>query len=88
MEIDYEEIKYLDNINIIDRRDHYLYERGHLKGSINIPLRVLRTMPEKYLSFDKTYYLICETGFKSKRLSTILNNNGYHTYSIKNGYEK
>ena len=41
----------------------------------------------KYLSFDKTYYLICETGFNSKRLSTILNNKGYHTYSIKNGYE-
>ena len=45
-------------------------------------------MPEKYLSFDKTYYLICETGFNSKRLSTILNNKGYHTYSIKSGYEK
>lgn len=88
MEIDYEEIKYLDNINIIDIREHYLYERGHLKGSINIPLRVLRTMPEKYLSIDKTYYLICEIGFNSKRLSTILNNKGYHTYSIKKGYEK
>lgn len=88
MEIDYEEIKYLDNPNIIDIRDHYLYERGHLKGSINIPLRVLRTMPEKYLSIDKTYYLICETGFNSKRLSTILNNKGYYTYSIKSGYEK
>ena len=79
MEIDYEDIKYLNNVNIIDIREHYLYERGHLKGSINVPLRVLRTMPEKYLSFDKTYYLICETGFNSK---------GYHTYSIKSGYEK
>ena len=88
MEIDYEDIKYLDNYNIIDIRDHYLYERGHLKGSINIPLRVLRTMPEKYLSIDKTYYLICETGFTSKRLSNILNTKGYHTYSIKSGYEK
>ena len=45
-------------------------------------------MPDKYLSFDKTYYLICETGFNSKRLSTVLNNKGYHTYSIKSGYEK
>ena len=88
MEIDYDEIEFLDNINIIDIREHYLYERGHLKGSINIPLRVLRTMPEKYLSFDKTYYLICETGFNSKRLSIVLNNKGYHTYSIKSGYEK
>lgn len=88
MEIDYEDIKFLENPNIIDIREHYLYERSHLKNSINIPLRVLRTMPDKYLSFNKTYYLICETGFNSKRLSTILNNKGYHTYSIKSGYEK
>ena len=88
MEINYEEIKLLENINLIDIREHYLYERGHIKNAINIPLRVLRTMPEKYLSFDKTYYFICETGVNSKRLSTILNNKGYYTYSIKNGYEK
>ena len=88
MEIDYEEIKYLNSINIIDIREHYLFERGHLKNAKNIPLRALRTMPDKYLSFDETYYLICETGFNSKRLSAILNSKGYHTYSIKNGYEK
>lgn len=88
MEIDFNEIKYLDNINIIDIREHYLYERGHLKRAKNIPLRVLRTMPSKYLSYDKTYYLICESGFNSKRLSDILNKKGYHTYSIKDGYEK
>ena len=88
MEIDYKDIKYLDNLNIIDIREHYLYERGHLKNSINIPLRVLRTIPDKYLSYNKTYYLICETGFNSKRLSLLLNNKGYHTYSIKFGYEK
>ena len=80
--------KYLDNINIIDIREHYLYERDHLKGTINIPLKVIRTMPDKYLSLDKTYYLICETGFNSKRLSIILNNKCYHTYNIKKSYEK
>ena len=88
MEIDYEDIRYLDNPNIIDIREHYLYERGHLKGSKNISLRVLRTMPEKYLSIDETYYLICDNGFTSRRLSSILNDKGYHTYSIKNGYDR
>ncbi len=88
MEIDYDDIKYLDNLNIIDIREHYIYQRGHLKNAINIPLRVLRTMPDKYLSTDKIYYLICESGFNSKRLSELLNNKGYHTYSIKHGYLK
>lgn len=88
MEIDFNEIKNLDNINVIDIREHYLYERGHLKNAKNIPLRVLRMMPDKYLSYDKIYYLICDSGFNSKRLSVILNKKGYHTYSIKNGYDK
>lgn len=87
MEIEKSELKYLETLNIIDIREHYLYERGHIKNSINIPLRVLRELPDKYLSKDKTYYLICETGFNSKRLSKILNFKGYTTYSIKNGYE-
>ena len=73
---------------MIDIREHYLYEKDHLKGTINIPLKVLRTMPDKYLSLDKPYYLICETGFNSKRLSIILNNKGYHNYNIKKSYEK
>ena len=87
MEIDYDKVKFLNNINIIDIREHYLYQRNHINNSINIPLRVLRDMPDKYLSKDKEYYLICETGFNSKRLSNKLNNMGYKTYSIKNGYE-
>ena len=88
MEIEEEKIKYLNNINLIDIREHYLYERGHLDNAINIPSRMLKSMPDKYLSKDKTYYLICETGFTSKKLSQFLNTKGYITYSIKNGYEK
>ncbi len=81
----------LENINlkkeiIVDIREHYLFERGHINNAINIPLRLLREMPEKYLSINKIYYLICETGFNSKKLSKLLNSKGYTTYSIKNGY--
>ncbi len=86
MEIEKEELKNLTNINLIDIREHYLYERGHMKNAKNIPLRTLKNMPDKYLSKEKIYYLICESGFNSKRLSKILNSKGYTTYSIKGGY--
>lgn len=88
MQIDEKEFKELmkGSINIIDIRENYLYKRDHIKGSINIPLRILRRIPENYLSKEKTYYLICETGVNSKRLSEILNLKGYNTYSVNNGY--
>lgn len=74
------------DINIIDIREHYIYQRDHIKGASNIPLRILRTIPENYLSKEKTYYLICETGANSKILSEILNSKGYNTYSVNKGY--
>ena len=39
--------------------------------------------PDKYLSKDKEYLIVCEHGVKSKKTCEILNNMGYHTYSNK-----
>lgn len=89
LEISIDEFKELleEGINVIDIREHYLFERSHVKTAINIPLRILRMMPNKYLTTNKSYYLICETGFNSKRLAEILNEKGYTVYSVKNGYD-
>ena len=90
MEIDIDTVKSLlgTNPNIIDIRENYLYSRGHFPSAINIPARILKTMPEKYLEKSKTYYLICESGFHSKLLAERLNALGYSVYSIKDGYNK
>ena len=42
--------------------------------------------PEKYLKKEKKYILVCERGIRSLKTSKILNNMGYHTYSLKNGF--
>ena len=39
--------------------------------------------PNKYLSKNEEYLLVCEHGIQSKKLSEILNNMGYHTYYSK-----
>ena len=75
------------NPNVIDIRENYLYVRGHFPNAKNIPARMLKTMPDKYLDKMQTYYLICESGFKSKVLAEKLNTLGYHVYSVKDGYE-
>ena len=73
--------------NIIDIREHYLYERGSIPGAKNIPFRILRTMPEKYLLKEEVYYIFCENGFMSSRLKSILEKEGYQIMNVKDGYE-
>ncbi len=75
-----------ENCKVIDIRDNYVYSMGTIKGAINIPSNFLMVMPEKYLSKDKSYYLFCDYGVKSKKVVSYLSNLGYDVYNIIGGY--
>ena len=84
IEINFDDItKY--SLIIIDIRDNSSYKIKHLKKAINIPFTNLLINPSKYLDKNKTYLLVCEYGIKSKKTSEILNRQGFHTFSLKNG---
>ena len=72
--------------NIIDVRDNYSYNIGHLPGAINIPYYSLLNNYSMYLSKNKTYYLYCNYGKESKEISQRLSSFGYKTYYVKEGY--
>ena len=72
--------------NIIDIRSNDLYNLGSIPNSINIPKRILLLNPELYLKKDTNYYLYCDNGTSSKKVSNAHNELGYNTYSIKGGY--
>ncbi len=72
--------------NIIDVRDNYSFNNGHLLGAINIPYYSLLSNYSVYLSKNKKYYLYCDYGFQSKEISNRLNSLGYDTYYVKEGY--
>lgn len=71
--------------NIIDIRPSDEFGNFHYPGSINIPRLYLLKEPEKFLSKNKTYYLICEMGNVSLSCSKLLNALGYKCYSIIGG---
>lgn len=75
----------IDN-NLIDIRDKYEYILSHINRAINIPYTYLVMMPENYLEKEKTYYLYCDSGTKSQKLSTYLNEQGYKTINLIGGY--
>lgn len=76
------------NTNIIDLRSFEKYNTSHIDNSKNIPyLELLRT-PDKYLNKNSTYYLYCQYGKTSLRLSLILNKQGFNTINVLGGYQE
>ena len=74
------------NKNIIDIRSYHRYLQGHIPGAISIESSELITYPEKYLDKEKTYYLYCDSGFRSSNIVQKLNSMGYNTVNIIGGY--
>lgn len=73
-------------MNIIDIRDNYQYNLGHIDDSQNIPTNYLLTNPAQYLNKKDIYYIYCEYGNTSRYVVNQLNRLGYKTISIAGGY--
>lgn len=86
MEITIEELIKKGLRNIIDIRSNTLYNMGSIPNAISIPRTILLVKPDLYLNKNTVYYLYCDEGKLSKKVSSELNELGYRTYSIKGGY--
>lgn len=64
------------NSVIIDVREVNEYQRGHIKGAVNIPLSELRDRIQE-IPKDKPVYLHCRTGQRSYNAALALQNHGY-----------
>ena len=85
-EISINELIKMNNPKIIDIRDNYSYNEGHIKGAKNIPYYSLLTNHSLYLNKNDTYFLYCNYGKQSMEISNRLNMFGYDTYYVKEGY--
>ena len=85
-EISINDLMVLDNPKIIDIRDNFSYNEGHLKNAKNIPYYSLLANYNVYLNKNETYYLYCNYGHQSKNICDRLNSFGYTTYAVKEGY--
>lgn len=75
-----------ENLTVVDIRDKYKYNMGHIPTAINIPANYLLINPTDYLEKEKTYYIYCQVGHVSNDLVRQLNYLGYHTISVIGGY--
>lgn len=74
--------------NIIDVRDFYEYESGHIYNAVNIPMEKLLISPSKYLKKGETYYIYCNLGNKSRRTCELLEILGYDVINMYGGYKE
>ncbi len=70
---------------IIDVRGKKEYKHGHVPGAVNIPLKKIKKLHQDMMQKSKTYYIICESGARSKQASSILEELGYKLYNIQGG---
>lgn len=73
-----------EKIHVIDVRESYEYEEGHIPHSINLPTSVfIKSM--HILNKQEHYYIICRSGHRSQMVSEFLDRNGYQAVNVIGG---
>ncbi|MDO4500829.1 MAG: ATP-binding protein [Erysipelotrichaceae bacterium] len=88
-EISIDELKNLQNYQLIDLRDQRIAEYGMMPRAINIPLNKFENNFEeciKELDTNKATVLYCQRGELSRDISDLLNKRGINAYSLIDGY--
>lgn len=73
------------DVQIIDVRGPQMYNQGHIKGAINIPVPMVRSNLNK-LDKSKTVYVNCQIGYNSYNVVMLLSNLGYDAVNIAGGF--
>lgn len=86
--ISFQKLLSISNAYIIDVRENDEYLKYNIYGSINIPYIQLYKDYKSYLDKSRIYYIICETGYRSKQICKFLRNKKYNVIYVRGGIEK
>lgn len=75
----------IGKIDLIDIREPYEYSSGTIKTAKNIPMGNILDKPEKYLTKEKEYYIMCQSGGRSSRACDSLTRQGYNVVNVAGG---
>jgi len=73
-----------ENAVVLDVREDYEWEAGHIAGALHIPLEQLPARLDE-LDPDVDVNVICRTGGRSLRATTWLTENGYTAFNVIGG---
>ena len=71
---------------LLDVREEYEYQEGHVKGAVNLPLREILSQKDS-LPKDKDIYVYCRSGHRSADAVNFLKSLGFEkVHNIKGGF--
>ena len=70
------------DVYIIDVREDYEYDSGHIENAINIPVSEINKIKRNEISLDSVVIVYCKSGNRSSKAADMLLKLGY-----KNVYE-
>jgi len=70
------------SIDLLDVRDPEDFQAGHIAQAINLPPMQVQSAE---FAKDKTYYIICYSGNRSRMMGEYLESQGINTVSVKGG---
>lgn len=73
-----------DDVMILDVREQYEWDEGHIAGAVHLPLGDLPLRFEE-LDPDQDLYVICRTGGRSFRAVQWLIGQGYSAFNVAGG---
>lgn len=74
------ESKLVEKPQIIDVRELYEFQNGHIPGAKNVPLRQIA----QFTPMGKTY-VVCQSGMRSKQATKVLLKQGYDVVNVRSG---
>ena len=82
--IDIDELAALDGVTLIDVREPWEFEAGHLPSARNIPMSSFIERVDE-VPRDETVYLICESGYRSMQVAQWLEQQGVEVVNVLGG---
>ena len=74
---------------ILDVREPYEWEAGHIEEAIHIPLGQLMAGDEKgQLDANRPVIVVCKTGNRSELAALMLQARGYDAHNLEGGTER
>lgn len=83
----HQQFKSNKNAQIVDVRTSGEYSSGHIRGSVNIDINSSSFMDKiKKLDPNKTYYVHCKSGARSRMASAMMHRQGLKVVNLMGGY--
>jgi rhodanese-related sulfurtransferase len=76
-----------DNVQIVDVREPYEWEAGHIDGAVHIPLNQLMAGAGQDLDTSRPVVAVCRSGNRSELAALMLQARGYQAHNMEGGME-